>query len=205
MSFVAFEALLRRILTLVVAFTGAAGTLGCALFGQEVVIVTPTPSPPPTATFVLATSTPIPTATPIPTPTVAPFVAVHEANTALLNGDYNAAVAVYRSVLEQPALAVDPTLRTEAAFGLGTAALREGLFADAVDALTSFVENRGRRYARGARLLPARRRLSGPFGVGQGDCRFSRISETAARQSSTVTPTSASATPSWRWATRRKP
>jgi soluble lytic murein transglycosylase len=140
MRSVAFEALLRRILTITAVLAGAAGTLGCALFGQEVVIVTPTPSPPPTATFVVATSTPLATATLNPTPTVAPFVAVHEANTALLNGDYNAAVAVYRTVLEQPELAVDPSLRTEAAFGLGMAALREGLFADAVTALTSFIE-----------------------------------------------------------------
>ncbi|MCC7209511.1 MAG: tetratricopeptide repeat protein [Anaerolineae bacterium] len=131
---------MRRLLTLLVALLGGSGALGCALLGQQVVIVTPTPSPPPTATFIVATSTPIPSPTPIPTPTVAPFVAIHEANTALLNGDYDAAVKVYRTVLEQSALAVDPSLRTEAAFGLGVAALREGLFADAVSALTSFVE-----------------------------------------------------------------
>lgn len=112
---------------------------GCAVFGQTVIIVTATPSPAPTNTFIPATSTPVPTATPQPTPTTAPHVAIAQANTALHNGDYSTAVTVYRSILSQNVLTVDPGLRVEAAFGLGQAALREGLFSDAVAAISDFI------------------------------------------------------------------
>lgn len=130
---------ISAILTLVL-IPWTASLLGCSVFGQSVVIVTATPTLPPSPTFIPATSTPVPTPTPIPTPTVAPFVAIHDANMALRNGDYATAVGVYRLILEQPILSVDPALRTEAAFGMGVAALREGLFTEAVTALSAFAE-----------------------------------------------------------------
>jgi len=112
--------------------------LGCAI-GQSVVVVTATPSPEPTSTFIPATSTPIPTPTIAPSPTAAPFVAIAQAHAALQNGDYQTAVGIYKSVLQQPVLSVDPSLRAQAAFGLGEGALREGLFADSVAAMTSYI------------------------------------------------------------------
>jgi soluble lytic murein transglycosylase len=106
-------------------------------------IVTATPSFTPTA--IPATATPIPptatyTPTPLPTATVVPKTAVDQANAALRNGDYASAVKVYRSVLDQPLLSVDPVLRASASFSAGNAALREGLFADAVTILSDFIQ-----------------------------------------------------------------
>ena len=120
-------------------------TLGCALTGQGVVVVTATPSPgpaSPTASptiLVFTTPTKPPTATVLPTATIAPNVAVAQAESALRDGDFDSAVNTYQSILSRPQLAVDPKLRTDAALGLGTALLREGKFTDAVPALTNFI------------------------------------------------------------------
>jgi soluble lytic murein transglycosylase len=110
--------------------------LGCTLFGQVQVVVTATPSLiPPTATPAEPTATPtIP-----PTPTPAPNVAIDQADRALRNGDYGTAVTVYNSIITQDVLSVDPRLRADAVIGMGTAALREGRFEDAVTALTEFI------------------------------------------------------------------
>ncbi len=114
--------------------------LGCSLAQESVaLVVTATPSL--AAPAETPTAPPEPTATPTlqPTPTSVPFVAIAEANIALQNGNFNAAVEVYRSILEQPITAVDPRLRADAAFGYGQAALREGQFSLAVDALSQFI------------------------------------------------------------------
>ncbi|MBE2195888.1 MAG: tetratricopeptide repeat protein [Anaerolinea sp.] len=129
----------RNILALAALFLPP--LMGCSLGEQGPLVVTATPSPPPTVTYIPPTSTLIPTPTTPPTPTVAPFVAIAEANAALQNGDYEKAVKVYRSILDQPVLAVDPGLRTSAAYGLGAAAKREGKFQEAVAALTDFINN----------------------------------------------------------------
>ena len=109
---------------------------------QQTIIVTATPSPPPTHPFT-PTATPFPTITPTPTPlptaTVVPQTAVDQANAALNNGDYQTAVKTYKANLDQPITSVDPQLRSAASFGAGVAALREGLFADAVSTLSDFI------------------------------------------------------------------
>ena len=109
---------------------------------QQTIIVTATPSPPPTHPFT-PTATPFPTITPTPTPlptaTVVPQTAVDQANAALNNGDYQTAVKTYKAILDQPITSVDPQLRSAASFGAGVAALREGLFADAVSTLSDFI------------------------------------------------------------------
>ncbi len=138
----AIIALMRRLLAfrlwsaVLICFLPA--LLGCALAQQSVpavLVVTATPSlsapaepPEPTATATL-----VPTATPVP------FIAIAEANTALQNGNFEAAVQIYRAILEQPITSVDPRLRADAAFGYGQAALREGQFSLAVDALSQFI------------------------------------------------------------------
>ena len=114
-------------------------TLACTLPGQNFLVLTATPkptlppitSPPPTVT---------PSPSPIPTATTAPNIAISQADAALRNGDYDSAVAIYRSILDQPILSVDPRLRADASIGNGTAALREGLFKDAVTALGDFIQ-----------------------------------------------------------------
>ncbi len=109
---------------------------GCNLNGQpDVIIVTATPAategPSPTPTL-----TPTPTIP--PTPTIEPAVALRLADRYLVNGYYENAVAAYQMILAQGASAPQD-IGAAAAFGLGRSALREGLFADAINALTAFI------------------------------------------------------------------
>jgi soluble lytic murein transglycosylase len=102
------------------------------------IIITATPSNaallnPATATVPYVTPTPHF----VPTPTLPPDVAFADAEQALHNGDYVAAVGYFDAVLAQPD--ADPTLRAAARYGLGEAALREGLFAQAAGALSRFI------------------------------------------------------------------
>jgi soluble lytic murein transglycosylase len=119
-------------------------TLGCSLpaIGQAVLVVTATPSVAPTLTPLPVTPTPAVTSTPLPPPptaTAEPPQAIYQANQARRNGDYDTAVKIYESIISQPILSVDPKLRADALFGYGTAALREGLFGVAAQAMTEFV------------------------------------------------------------------
>jgi soluble lytic murein transglycosylase len=138
-------------------------TVGCNLAGQSSDL---------TLTFAEAPGTPIaqaeaqataapteadietPTATPepttIPTPNAPPDVALRVAERYLLNGYFENAVFTYQSVLTQGD-DVPRELQASAAFGLGQAALREGLFASAVEALTLFIT----RYGEDPRLAQA--------------------------------------------------
>jgi soluble lytic murein transglycosylase len=105
--------------------------VGCA--GEQppqYVIVTSTPSDPPTA---------LPTPTIEPTPTIAPEIIARTADRELLNGRYESAAATYTVLLNQSGVPDD--LRADAAFKLGQSALREGLFSDAVSALTMLIES----------------------------------------------------------------
>ncbi len=98
----------------------------------EPIIVTATPGIP---TEVLPSSTP----TLVPTPTIVPDVALRTAENHLLNGIYERAVDTFQTVLAQDSSAVAVEVRIAAAYGLGEAALREGDFAGAVNALTMFL------------------------------------------------------------------
>ncbi|MGQ9889164.1 MAG: lytic transglycosylase domain-containing protein [Aggregatilineales bacterium] len=107
----------------------------CTLERPQVIYVTatpentPTPSPEPSPT-------PIPTVP--PTPTTPPETLLRSADRALLDGYYERAVELYRAVLGQGA---PPDASAAAAFGLGQAALREGLFAQAAEGFTAFIES----------------------------------------------------------------
>lgn len=123
------------LLTLSVALSGfTLVSLACSVTTHSpIIVVTATPS----QIIVLPTAVP---QTVAPTLSNAPNVVLVQADTALRNGNYDAAVSVYQSILDQQATSVDAQLRADAAFGLGAAALREGKFTDALVALTHFIE-----------------------------------------------------------------
>ncbi|MCC6615454.1 MAG: tetratricopeptide repeat protein [Anaerolineae bacterium] len=76
---------------------------------------------------------------PTPTATLAPDALLQSADRKLLNGYYEAAVDQYQLVLAQGEYAPADE-RATAALGLGRSALREGLFEEAANALTIFVD-----------------------------------------------------------------
>lgn len=106
----------------------------CTLEQPQVIFVTATPAG--TAT---PTTPPSPTPPPTipPTPTTPPETLLREADRALLDGYYERAVGLYDTVLAPGA---PPDAAAAAAFGLGQAALRAGLFAEAAAGFSAFVE-----------------------------------------------------------------
>ncbi|MBI1281266.1 MAG: tetratricopeptide repeat protein [Anaerolineaceae bacterium] len=106
----------------------------CTLTEQQPAVIYVTATPPP------ATDGPSPippTPTIPPSPTVPPEVAIQLANQYLTNGYYEKAVAAYQAVIANAS--ASPTVGASAGYGLGRAALKEGLFQDAVNALTNFI------------------------------------------------------------------
>ena len=106
----------------------------CTLSEQQPAVIYVTATPPP------ATDGPSPvppTPTIPPSPTVPPEVAIQLANQYLTNGYYEKAVAAYQDVIANAS--ASPTVGASAGYGLGRAALKEGLFQDAVNALTNFI------------------------------------------------------------------
>jgi soluble lytic murein transglycosylase len=116
-----------------------AATLACNLSEKPApIIITATPSNP--ALMNAGTPTvPYITPTPqiVPTPTLPPKVAFADAEQALHNGDYVGAVSYFNAVITQPD--ADPQMRASAIYGLGEAALREGLYDQAANALSRFI------------------------------------------------------------------
>jgi soluble lytic murein transglycosylase len=102
---------------------------------RPVVVVTATPN-------IIFPSATLPYVTPttpfIPTPTVPPSIALTDAQQAVRNGDYVDAVQYFESVIDQPDS--EPALQVAATYGLGEAALRQGLYSEAAAALTSFIQ-----------------------------------------------------------------
>lgn len=132
----------RLYLLIPVVLVGLAAT-ACNLSGKsDPIVITATPSNqgeiPQAATPTVPYVTPTPPPAP-PTPTLPPEVAVSDANQALKNGDYEAAVEYFDAVIAQPD--ADPALRSAAIYGQGEAALREGLYDEAAQALTKFIRN----------------------------------------------------------------
>lgn len=79
-----------------------------------------------------------PTPTTIPTPTVPPDVLLQYGDRLRLNGYYETAMTVYAEVLTAGDSAA-PTQQAEALFRRGQSAVREGLFVDAVEPLTTLI------------------------------------------------------------------
>ncbi|MBN1202195.1 MAG: tetratricopeptide repeat protein [Anaerolineae bacterium] len=118
----------------------AALAAGCTLASEpEPIIVSATPALdqlPGQATPSVPYVTPTPHI--VPTPTLPPDIALNDAQSALRYGDYVTAVQYFQSVIDQPDS--DPALRVAAAYGLGEAALREGLYDQAAVALTEYIK-----------------------------------------------------------------
>ncbi len=120
--------------------------LACSLQGEpEPIVVTATPQGGlpvlPTSNGVIvitATPQPTPTLAVIPTSTLPPSEGVAVADRALHNGDYETAVTTYKAVLSDPL--TPPDIEVEATFGLGQAAVYEGLYEEAITALTEFID-----------------------------------------------------------------
>ncbi|MEO8612868.1 MAG: tetratricopeptide repeat protein [Chloroflexota bacterium] len=112
----------------------------------NIIIVTATAIPATAGPTQPPTDTPTPTLP--PTPTVLPEVALQTADSNLLNGYYEKAVDAYKSIVNG---VVPDNIDASGWFGLGRAALREGLFTDSVDALTKFITQ----YAQDARVAQA--------------------------------------------------
>lgn len=72
------------------------------------------------------------------TPFEQPVAALAQASEQLINGYYEEATQTFQAILSQGD-ALDPAIRAEAAFKMGQAALREGLFEDAVNAFTQLI------------------------------------------------------------------
>ncbi len=98
-------------------------------------------------TFVVVTNTPpvvsVASAQPLqptftPTPDMPPEIALQVANRYWLDGYFENAVYAYQALLER-ANTIPSEIRAEAAYGMGRAALREGLFNYAIDPLTILI------------------------------------------------------------------
>jgi len=103
-----------------------------------VIYITATPqtvsqASPPTAELPPTVATATPTLPPVALDTL-----ISQADQQLRNGYFEEAAQTYRTVLAQGSSA-PASLRAETAFRLGQASLREGLFADAVAALTELI------------------------------------------------------------------
>lgn len=106
---------------------------------EGMVVITATPNT--NGTGAQTTSTPLPSSpTPAPTntPIPDPSAALEEARQLVRQGYLEEAVQRYQAILA-PGAALETAVVGEAAFGLGQAAVREGLFTEAVDALTLLI------------------------------------------------------------------
>ncbi len=133
----------------------AEGVIVVTATPNPVVFVTETPVPttvpavlPPTDTTIssgtnalaLATDVSVlPTAGSVPTLATSPQDALAQAAQLRLNGYYEQAVQIYQALLGQGEN-VETAIRAEAAFYLGQTALREGLFTEAIPALTLLID-----------------------------------------------------------------
>jgi len=129
------QILMKRSRLFLILFTLFLTLTACNLNGQpEIIYVTATPeitlgpTEPPTL---------VPTPTIPPTPTTPPEVALQLANQYLTNGYYENAVTTFQQIIASGG--APPQIAASAIFGLGRASLREGLFQDAVNALSQFI------------------------------------------------------------------
>ncbi|MCZ2095226.1 MAG: tetratricopeptide repeat protein, partial [Anaerolineae bacterium] len=130
------QSLTPRLTARAFAFFAAALALvalapACTMSGKtETVHITATPQP---VAEVATRPYVTPTPPPVPAPTIEPHAAISDARRSLRNGDFVSAVTSFEAVVRQPD--ADPSLRASAAYGLGEANLREGLYEAAAAAL----------------------------------------------------------------------
>jgi len=97
----------------------------------------PTRTPLPSATPI-ATDTPIPTPTPPPTPTPIPAVHIESGDHALLNGDWEHALAEYNSAFQN---SDDPEIQAAAQLGVGRTNLLSGNYKEASSELEALIQS----------------------------------------------------------------
>lgn len=97
----------------------------------------PTQTPVPTWSADI-TSAPTSSPTPSPSPTPAPDVRIHSGDQALLNGDWETALAEYDSALQS---STDPELQSAALLGLGRAYYGARQYASALDTLRRLIND----------------------------------------------------------------
>jgi soluble lytic murein transglycosylase len=124
---------------LILVIAGSACAVNLQGSAKEPIVVTATPLDAVGVPLVI-TATPLATVTlpPVALPDVPPQDALTRAEQALHNGNYVLAVGQYQTVLNQST--GDEALRSGAWYGLGQSALREGLFSQAVDAFSQFID-----------------------------------------------------------------
>jgi len=113
--------------------------VACSLPGMLTVQGTPTPTSSPTPSQTLTptiTPSPTPTLTPTVTSTPAPQVRVAEADHALFNGDYEAALGWYTTALDSTS---DPSIRVAALLGQGRIHYLTGIYPNALDELRDVI------------------------------------------------------------------
>lgn len=132
-----FARLTSLALVLVIASTACTINLDSS---ADPIVVTATPVEFQAAPVVI-TATPEATATlsPLATPEIPTDDAFTRAQRALFNGNYVLAVGQYQTLLSQNV--GDANIEAAAWYGLGQAALREGLFDQAVNAFTHFIDS----------------------------------------------------------------
>jgi soluble lytic murein transglycosylase len=123
---------------LLLLLTALAALAACS--GAPISRLLATATPTPTATFT-ATATPTPTNTPpptsTPTPTPPPVVRVQEGDHQLFNGDWDAAIALYQTALDQQP---GTDIAASARFGIATTELRAGNLDRAAAEFTTFLQ-----------------------------------------------------------------
>lgn len=125
----------KRVLRIVLGVIIVLAAGGCN-FSQAIEVLLATQTPTPTQTP-LPTATATPTPTPPPTPTPLPPAIADEADQALLNGDWDQALAIYQGRLGSSA---DPQARAAAQLGIGVTLMRAGDFDGALLALNLYLE-----------------------------------------------------------------
>lgn len=120
----------------VLSFALCLGIALAACSGLPISGLFATATPTPTATFT-PTATPRPTTTPAPSPTPQPVARVQEGDHQLFNGDWEAAIRLYQTALDQQP---GTDIAAAARFGIATAQLRSGNLDAAADEFTTFLQ-----------------------------------------------------------------
>ena len=124
---------------LVLIITSTACTINLGGSADPILVTATSPNTDVGPMVITATPESTPTLSPLATPDIPPDDAITRAQRALFNGNYVLAVGQYQTLLSQNIGNAD--IEAAAWYGLGQAALREGLFNQAVNAFTHFIDN----------------------------------------------------------------
>jgi len=123
-----------RLLSVAVGLTAGLILAACSMLPPQITNLVTSPTFTPTDT---ATPTATPTNTPTPTPTPEPVVRVQEGDHELFNGNWDKAISLYSTALDQQP---NPEVAAAARFGLGMARLRGGDPTSAAGDFTQYLQ-----------------------------------------------------------------